>query len=79
MCKICSKLTIKASEPSQGHRSGVFIIDFEQILQIVLVVKSLTSVELLFPFIVNSKGRNLPFSSTQNFGTYLSIHNRDHG
>ena len=79
MCKICSNLTIKASERSQLHRSGVFIIDFEQILQIVVVLKSLTSVGLLFPFIVNSKGRNLPFPSTQNFGTYLSIHNRDHG
>ena len=37
MCTICSNLTIKASEQRQWRRSGVFIINFEQIEHIVLV------------------------------------------
>ena len=30
-CEICSKLTIKTPDRSQQHRSGVFIVNFEQI------------------------------------------------
>ena len=35
--KICSNLTIKTSERLQSRRSGVFIINFEQISYIVSV------------------------------------------
>ena len=37
-CKICSKLTIKTKERSQWHHSDVFIVNFEQILQLALVL-----------------------------------------
>ena len=30
-CEICSKLTIKAPEPRQWRRSGVFTVNFERI------------------------------------------------
>ena len=32
MCEICSKLTIKTPERPYWRRSGVFIVNFEQIL-----------------------------------------------
>ena len=31
MCEICSKLTIKTSKQHHWRRSGVFIVNFEQI------------------------------------------------
>ena len=37
VCKICSKLTIKTPEWSQWRRVGVFVVNFQQILHIVLV------------------------------------------
>ena len=37
MCKIHQKLTIKALGRSHSHNSGVFLVNFEQILQIDLV------------------------------------------
>ena len=37
VCEICSELAIKTPEPRQWHRSGVFIVNFEQISHIVLV------------------------------------------
>ena len=37
MCKTCSKLTIKAPERRHWRRSGVFIVNFEQVLHTVLV------------------------------------------
>ena len=45
MYEICTKWTIKTPERSQWRRSGVFIVDFEQILHIVLV----------FPLLISSK------------------------
>ena len=36
-CEICSKLTTKITERRQWRRSGVFIVNFEHILQIFLV------------------------------------------
>ena len=42
MCEICSKLTIKTPEQRHWRSSGIFIVDFEQILQIVLVFPLLT-------------------------------------
>ena len=41
-CKICSKLTIKTPERRQWRRSGVFIVNFEHILHLVLVFLLLT-------------------------------------
>ena len=41
-CEICSKLTIKTPERRHWHRSGVFIVNFEHILQLVLVFLLLT-------------------------------------
>ena len=38
MCEICSKLTITIPKQNQWRRSGVFIVNFEQISHIVLVV-----------------------------------------
>ena len=35
-CEICSKLTIKKSERRQWSRSGVFIVNFEDILHLIL-------------------------------------------
>ena len=40
--KICSKLTIKTPERRQWRRSGVFIVNFEHISHIVLVLLLLT-------------------------------------
>ena len=40
-CKICSKLTIKTPERRQWRqwrRSGIFIVNFEQILHLLLVL-----------------------------------------
>ena len=42
MCEICSMLTIKAPEWRQWRRSGVYIVNFEQISNIVLVFPLLT-------------------------------------
>ena len=42
MCEICSKLTIKTPERRQWCPSGVFIINFEQILYIPMVFPLLT-------------------------------------
>ena len=39
LCKICSKLTTKTPEQRQGCRSGVFIVNPEQISRIALVFK----------------------------------------
>ena len=36
-CEICSKLTIKTPERRQWRRSGVFIVNFEHILHLILV------------------------------------------
>ena len=41
--EICPKLTIKILEQYYQRRSGVFIVDFEQILHIILVLPSLSS------------------------------------
>ena len=37
MCEICSKLTIKIPERRQGRRSGVVIVNYENISQAVQV------------------------------------------
>ena len=42
-CKICSKLTIKTPERRHWRRSGLFIVSFELISQLVLVFLLLTS------------------------------------
>ena len=41
-CKICSNLTIKTPERRQWRRSGIFIVNFEHISQLVLVFLLLT-------------------------------------
>ena len=41
-CEICSKLTIKTPEWRQRHRSGVFIVNFEHTLHLVLLFLLLT-------------------------------------
>ena len=41
-CEICSKLTIKIPEGRQWCCSGVFIVNFEHISHLVLVVLLLT-------------------------------------
>ena len=41
-CEICSKLTIKIPERRQWRRSGIFIVNFEHILHLVLVFLLLT-------------------------------------
>ena len=42
MCEICSKLTIQTPEQREWRRSGVFIVNFEHILHLVLVFLLLT-------------------------------------
>ena len=42
MCEIWSKLTIKTPERRHWSRSGVFIVNYEQISHIVLLFPSLT-------------------------------------
>ena len=41
-CEICLKLTIKTPERRQWRRSGVFIVNFERISHLVLVLLLLT-------------------------------------
>ena len=41
-CEICSKLTIKIPERRHWRRSGIFIVNFEHILHLVLVFLLLT-------------------------------------
>ena len=41
-CEICSKLKIKTPERRQKRRSGVFIVDFEDISHVVLEFLLLT-------------------------------------
>ena len=41
-CEICPKLTIKIPERRHWRRSGIFIVNFEQILYHVLVFLLLT-------------------------------------
>ena len=41
-CEICSDVTIKTTEQRQWRRSGVFIVNFEQISHLVLVFLLLT-------------------------------------
>ena len=40
-CEICSKLTIKTPDQRNWRRSGVFIVNFEHISQLILVFLSL--------------------------------------
>ena len=42
MSEICSKLTMKKPERRQWRRSGIFIVNFEHISQVVLVFLLLT-------------------------------------
>ena len=42
MCETCSKLTIKTAERRQWLHSGIFIVNFEHILDFVLVILLLT-------------------------------------
>ena len=42
MCKICSKLTIKAPEQRHWRCSGVFIVNFEHISHFFLVCLLIT-------------------------------------
>ena len=42
ICEICSKLTIKTPERRQWRYSGVFIVNFEHILHLVLLFVLLT-------------------------------------
>ena len=42
VCEICTKLTIKTPAWGHWHRSGVFIVNFEQISHIVVVFPLLT-------------------------------------
>ena len=41
-CEICSKLTIKTPERRHWRRSGIFIVNFEHISHLALVVLLLT-------------------------------------
>ena len=41
-CEICSKLTIKTPDQRNWRRSGVFIVNFEHISQLILVFLLLT-------------------------------------
>ena len=41
-CELCSKLTLKKAERRNSRRSGVFIVNFEHILHLVLVFLLLT-------------------------------------
>ena len=41
-CEICSKLTIRTSERHQWRRYGVFIVNFEHISHLVLLLLLLT-------------------------------------
>ena len=41
-CEICSKLTIKTPERRHWRHSGVFIVNFEHISHLVLVLLLLT-------------------------------------
>ena len=41
-CEICSKLTVKTLERRHWRRSGVFIVNFEHTLHLVLVFLLLT-------------------------------------
>ena len=41
-CEICSKLKIKITEGCQWCRSGIFIVNFEHISQLILVFLLLT-------------------------------------
>ena len=41
-CEICSKLTIKTPQWHCWHRNGIFIVNFEQILNVFLVYPLLT-------------------------------------
>ena len=62
MCEIYSKLIITTSERRQLRRSGVYIVNFEQILNIVLV----------FPLLTLKK--YMPAASQQEFGIrWMSI------
>ena len=38
MFEICSKLKVKTAERRHGHDFGVFIVNFEQVLHIVLLL-----------------------------------------
>ena len=64
MCEICLKLTIKTPEQRIWPRSGVFTVNFEYILDIVLVVPLLKSLQcrcsisqiiLVFPLLTLNK------------------------
>ena len=46
-CKICSKLTIKRLKRRQWHRSGFFVVNFEQINLCLLRTLSLTKFLLI--------------------------------
>ena len=53
-CEICSKLTTKTIEWRHWHRSGVFVVNYEHILHLVLVFllnfENVNAYLLLHPF-----------------------------
>ena len=45
MCEMCPDLTVKTPERRQWRRSDVFIVNFEQILHIILMFPLLTLIK----------------------------------
>ena len=58
MWEIFLKLTIKTTEQSNWRRSGVFIVNFKQILQTVLVFRLLTLNKLIVAGIIGAEKAN---------------------
>ena len=54
MCEICSNLTIKTSERHKRSRSVAFIVNFEQISQIVLVFRLFDFEHLLKKYLMEN-------------------------
>ena len=61
-CEICSNLTIKIPERSQWRCSGVFIVNFEHISHLVLLLTlNIPNKLSIGSFIVNPFQANVPF------------------
>ena len=76
-CEICSKLTMKTSERRQWRRFGVFIVNFEHIWHLFLVVLLLTLSKLMLGRFwrkeENPNNSNTPQTSFNGFWNKSSL------
>ena len=71
MCEICSKLTIKTPERRHLHRSGIFIVNFEQISRrrfgvFIVIFEQISHIVLVFLLLTLNKYMPVGYKYTRS-------------